>query len=57
MENQNQESQSQTTQTCITYTLNVVIGYKPDIIDEIQEDIDQYQSRNNQIEDFDNSAR
>ena len=57
MENQNQENQSQTTQTCITYTLNVVIGYKPDIIDEIQEDIDQYQSRNNQIEDFDNSAR
>ena len=57
MENQNQKSQSQTTQTCITYTLNVVIDYEPDIFDEIQEAIDQSNSRSDYNEDFDNSAR
>ena len=47
MENQNQESLSHTTHptdTCITYTLDEVIDYEPDIFDEIQAAVDQANS-------------
>ena len=59
MENQDQESLSHTTdstKTCITYTLDEVIDFEPDVFDEIQVAIDQTNSQNSH-EGFDNNAR
>ena len=59
MENQNQETLGHTThstETCITYTLDVVIDFEPDIFDEIQAAVDQANSQNSH-EGFDNNAR
>ena len=53
MENQNQECLSHTTdstKTCITYTLDEVIDYEPDIFDEIQAAVDQANLYNNHHE-------
>ena len=66
MENQNQESISQTTlstQSCITNASDVVIDYEPDIhltfikIDEIQAAIDEANSQSNLNEGFGSNAR